>query len=84
MQLSCNFVECQYFVQGLSCGICDMFSSCTGCHVKDLETIQLKPGTCITVHFNDNISDVIKTVCEIFLFVLVRTYYIKFESVVMF
>ena len=31
-------------------------SSCTGCLIENLEEFQVKPGLCITVHF-DEISD---------------------------
>lgn len=44
---------------GLSCGTCGFFSSCAGCPVKD--TLQLKPGSCLSVHFHDNIEMVVKT-----------------------
>ena len=48
---------------GLSCGLCDLFSSCTGCCVKDdnAEMLKLKPGCCLSVHFHDNINMVVKT-----------------------
>jgi len=44
---------------GLSCGLCDIFSTCTGCQIK--ETLNLKPGSCLSVHFHDNIEMVVKT-----------------------
>merc|ERR1740124_632162 len=46
---------------GLSCGQCDLFSSCTGCLVKPDQQLQLKPGNCLSVHFYDNVDIVVKT-----------------------
>lgn len=44
---------------GLSCGRCEMFSSCKGCPVTELETLMLKPGVCLAVHFHDNLETVV-------------------------
>lgn len=53
----------------MSCGLCDIMSSCTGCLIKNLEEFQVKPGLCITVHFNeisDNLySRVSETLCYV-------------------
>jgi len=36
---------------GLSCGLCDLFSTCNGCCVADHEMIRIKPGCCLTIDF---------------------------------
>lgn len=46
---------------GLSCGSCDLFSSCTGCLISKQEVWKLKPGSCCSVHFHDNLEVVMKT-----------------------
>lgn len=47
---------------GLSCGFCEFLSSCYGCDVKDMATIKLKPGCCITLHFKEYFPDIDQTI----------------------
>ena len=61
----------------MSCGLCDIMSSCTGCLIKNVEEFQVKPGLCITVHFNEISAHLYNRVSETSYYVVKATFLSK-------
>ncbi|XP_065644929.1 ubiquitin carboxyl-terminal hydrolase 32 isoform X2 [Hydra vulgaris] len=44
---------------GIRCGLCEHRDTCTGCLISD--SVKLKPGNCLTIHFNHgNIDQIVQ------------------------